>query len=167
MKAFRGLFGRSALVRFQSDQWRDLVVELGRRGGGVRESGAFLLTPGEGDGRRIQEVAFYDDLDPSSLVRGIALGPAAYGRLWRHCRTAGLRVAGDVHTHPTGWVDQSEIDRSNPMVALPGHVALILPDLACHPVRPADVGVHRYDGRGWRSWCGSRSQPPLYVGRWP
>jgi proteasome lid subunit RPN8/RPN11 len=166
MRVFRWLFGRGALLRFQPEQWHDLIGELDRRGSGTRESGAFLLTRRDGDGRRILEVAFYDDLDPSALVRGIVLGPAAYSGLWRLCRVQGLRVAGDVHTHPTTWVDQSETDRRNPMVALPGHVALIVPDFGRHPVRPADVGVHRYDGRGWQSWADRGSWRPLYVGRW-
>jgi len=163
---FRALVGRGALLRFSPILWETLINGLGARAGGVQESGAFLLTPKTRDGRTITGVAYYDDLDAEALTHGIALGPAAYSRLWRRCRQDAVKVAGDVHTHPGRFVCQSEIDRANPMIALVGHVALIVPDLARRPVVPRDVGVHCYEGSDWRSWCRGDASARLYVGRW-
>jgi proteasome lid subunit RPN8/RPN11 len=163
---FRALVGRNALLRFSRRQWEELIGELGERAKGIRESGAFLLTPKGGDGRTISSVAYYDDLDPNALAAGIALGPAAYSRLWQRCREDKARVAGDAHTHPGRYVCQSEIDRANPMIALAGHVALVVPDLAGHRIEPAQVGVHLYEGTQWRSWCARDAAGRLYVGRW-
>lgn len=163
---FRALFGRGALLRFAPNLWETLIDGLGARAGGVRESGAFLLTPKAGDGRTINGIAYYDDLDSGALTYGIALGPTAYSRLWGRCRQDSVKVAGDVHTHPGRFVCQSEIDRANPMIALVGHIALIVPDLARQLVGPSDVGVHRYEGSDWHSWCRGDASARLYVGRW-
>jgi hypothetical protein len=160
-------FGRHAKLRFPRRLWRDLVAELGRRGGGTRESGAFLLTPRVFDGRRVTRVVYFDDLDPSCLTGGITLAGAAFPRLWDLCDQHRVRVAGDVHTHPGGWVGQSPIDRDNPMLARVGHLALIIPDLAQQPVRAGQVGVHEYLGdEGWRSAHGSAAARLLYIGWW-
>lgn len=163
---FRAVFGRAAVLRFSHARWEALITQLGARAGGLRESGAFLLTPQTGDGRTITGVAYYDDLDPDALLHGIALGPRAYSQLWQRCRQDGVRVAADVHTHPGQFVCQSDIDRANPMIAQVGHIALIVPDLASHLVEARAVGVHRYEGSSWRSFCGRDAGDRLYVGRW-
>lgn len=166
-RAFRRLAGRGALLRFTTDAWLELHAELQRRADGVRESGAFLLARHDHDRRTIAAVIYFDDLDRDALRGGIALGAAAFARLWDRCRDLDLRVAGDVHTHPADWVCQSPIDRANPMIAQPGHVALIVPNLAGGSVSTRDVGVHLYGGDpGWTSWCDGTGQSKLYVGSW-
>jgi len=163
----RRLVGRHAKLRVHRRLWRDLVAELGRRGGGGRESGAFLLTPRASDGRTVTRVAYFDDLDPGCLTGGITLAGTAFGRLWDLCDQHQVRVAGDVHTHPGGWVGQSSIDRNNPMVARIGHLALIIPGLAQRLVRAGQVGVHEYLGDdGWHSTHGRAAARLLYIGWW-
>lgn len=163
----RHLVGRGALLRFTSDRWLEMVAELERRAGGVRESGAFLLGRRDRERRTVASVVYFDDLDPHALRGGIVLGTAAFARLWDLCRELDLRVVGDVHTHPADWVCQSDIDRANPMIAKAGHVALIVPNLAAGAVRLRGVGVHLYGGdRGWSSWCRGNKESKLYVGRW-
>jgi hypothetical protein len=49
--------------------WEEMIIELKLRGGGKRESGAFLLGPV--GGKAITEYICYDDLDPHSLDTGI------------------------------------------------------------------------------------------------
>ncbi|HZT94750.1 MAG TPA: hypothetical protein VE985_09760 [Gaiellaceae bacterium] len=142
------------LVVINEVLWGELLRELAARGGGVRESGAFLLGPPPVDSspRRALEVAYYDDLDPTSLTGGISFSGSAYGRLWDVCDERGLAVVADVHTHPSRHVAQSSIDRAHPMLAERGHVALIVPNFAQGRVDPADVGMHEYLGDGeWRS----------------
>lgn len=145
-----GDVARPRLV-FTSTLWTELLEELAARGLGLKESGAFLL--GDGNGvRRVTSVAYYDDLDPDCLTGGISFASAAYGRLWDVCAARNAKVVADVHTHPGRWVAQSATDRDHPMLAVAGHIALIVPCLAQGTIEPVDVGVHDYLGEGeWRS----------------
>ena len=145
--------------------WLTMLAELGRRGHGTIESGAFLLAEKDGDPTRVTRVIYYDDLDPDCLVGSIHIHGLAYGQLWALCRTDGLKVIGDAHTHPAEWVGQSKVDRGSPMVAQKGHVAVIIPHLAQRPTSPNDVGVHLYDGREWTSWTGAGAAARLLVRR--
>jgi proteasome lid subunit RPN8/RPN11 len=145
--------------------WEPMVAELGRRGRGTRESGAFLLADRSGDRRTVKRVVYLDDLDPNCLTGGIELDGLAYSKLWDLCGAEQRVVIGDVHTHPGRGVHQSGIDAENPMVAQKGHVALILPDFATRVVEPIAVGVHRYDGRGWCTWTGKSAARQLFVRR--
>jgi hypothetical protein len=136
-----------------SRQWVELGDELGRRSGGTREAGAFLLGSRLGRVRRVSEFVYYDDLDPACLRGDIHLAGTAYGPLRELCRTTGTTVVADVHTHGGTSVRQSFIDADNPMIAREGHLAVIVPHLAQQPYHPAQVGVHEYLGeRGWRVW---------------
>jgi hypothetical protein len=147
--------------------WRAGLAELARRGDGERESGAFLLGRQCGERRRVELFAYYDDLDPGCLDTGIVVfDGAGFGPLWTLCRETGLRVVADVHTHWRG-ARQSQLDRENPMVALAGHVALIVPDFARRPVGPAELGVYEYLGEHrWRDHSGPRAARFFYLGPW-
>ena len=130
--------------------WRRLLKELRERGQGERESGAFLL--GKPARRRITRFICYDDLDERALETGIITFHAAgFVRLWEICKREGLIVFADVHTHPTDWVEQSRSDRTHPMVAQPGHLALILPNFARRN-RSALNGAAVYEYLGNHKW---------------
>lgn len=162
--AFRG---RGALLRISRADWHQLIDELGRRGGGAREAGAFLLADQARSRRRVTRVVYLDDLDPACLNGGIHLDSRAYSKLWDLCENERLVVIGDVHTHPRTGVRQSCIDADNPMIARDGHVALIVPALATRPTRAREVGVHRYDGTGgWTTWTGRPAARRLYIRRY-
>lgn len=154
------------MLRISRSDWGRLIEELGRRGGGTREAGAFLLADQTRDRRRVTRVVYLDDLDPACLNGGIHLDGHAYSRLWDICENEHIVVVGDVHTHPGTGVRQSCIDRDNPMIAQDGHVALIVPALATRPVRACEVGVHRYDGiGGWTTWTGWQAARCLFIRR--
>jgi len=159
--------GRRSLLRFRRADWDRMTRELGLRGDGRRESGGFLMARRDGDRRRVVRVLYLDDLDPNCLQgKHIHFDGRAYSRLWDICDAENLVVVGDAHTHCGDWAEQSDIDARNPMVAVEGHVALILPRLAMHRIQPADVGVHRYGGSaGWQSWFGGDAAQRLYVRR--
>jgi hypothetical protein len=128
--------------------WRRLLVALRKRGHGQHESGAFLLGREDESGRRIVDFLLYDDLDPNSLSSGIVhLDGRHFGHLWDLCRERELTVVADVHTHPWG-AGQSASDRSHPIIARQGHIALIVPRFARAPVSREEVGVYRYQGSG-------------------
>ena len=107
---------RRRLLRLKREQWRNLIEELGRRGEGRRESGAFLLAP-RSEKSFVTRIEYYDDLDPRCLTGNIHFHGLAFSKLWDICESDGLAVAADVHTHPGASVHQSIIDVENPMVA--------------------------------------------------
>ena len=160
-----GFRGRRSLLRMRQADWNALVAELGARGHGQIESGAFLLANQGGDQRLVSRVVYYDDLDPRCLQGGIHFDGLAYSKLWELCRAEHRTVVGDVHTHPGSWVEQSDVDSGSPMVAQKDHIALIVPGFSRGPVAPHRVGVHRYDGREWASWTGKEAAQHLFVRR--
>jgi proteasome lid subunit RPN8/RPN11 len=140
--------------------WMHLVVALCRRGQRQRESGAFLLgRRGDGGEDVVRRYVCYDDLDPHALDRGIVVfDGTGFGKLWAICREKGWKVLGDVHTHGTIHTQQSEADRTNPMMPKLGHIALIVPRFAqtwCWGF--SGVGIYEYRGdHQWRDWTGAR-----------
>ncbi len=147
--------------------WRALLHELARRGGGHRESGAFLLGKRVGNRRVVHGFICYDDLDPHCLDKGIVVfDGAGYGLLWQHCRKARLEVVADVHTHG-GLAQQSTADQDHPMIATPGHIALIVPGFALRLVGARELGVYEYLGEHrWQSYDGKAAGCFFYIGFW-
>lgn len=139
--------------------WHAGVAELRRRTEGYHESGAFLLGVRDGDVRRIVRFVYYDDLDPHSLDSGIVIfDGAGYGPLWEVCRQESRSVVADIHVHPWG-ARQSESDRTNPMIARKGHIALIAPDFASGDCMPRDLGIYEYEGDySWSFWTGNEAE---------
>jgi len=136
-------------------RWRRLVKELARRGAGRRESGAFLLARTDRRSRRIAAVVYFDEIDPDALNGAISIRGHTFTKLWSICSRRGMRVIGDIHTHPGSGVGQSSIDAANPMVAQRGHIAVIVPHFAQRDAVPRHAGVHVYEGaRRWRSHFG-------------
>ena len=166
-KTIRALVAPEHRLSCSSKLWRAGLTELHRRGGGRRESGAFLLGSRDGARRGIDRFVFYDDLDPGSLDTGIVVfDGAGYGPLWRMCRETGLQVVADVHTHP-GVARQSPADRDNPMVAERGHLALIVPEFAQRRVGPSELGIYEYEGdHRWRDLTGKEAAKFFHVGIW-
>ena len=135
--------------------WQALLSELHRRTGECHESGAFLLGHSSEHGRRVEQLIYYDDLDPHAYRTGIVVMHAAsFGMLWDRCQSSGLSVVADVHVHPKAAF-QSRADRRNPMIAVSGHLALIVPNFARPPVTLESLGFFEYQGRHrWRSLGG-------------
>lgn len=126
--------------------WWRLIRELRRRGGGVSESGAFVLGHRQGETAQARQLVFYDDIDRGALRTGIVrLSGQAMNAVWETCAREGLEVLADVHTHP-GGAGQSRSDKEHPMVATRGHIALIIPNLARSVFDLAGVGHYRYLG---------------------
>ena len=157
------LFGRPPELSISSDLWAELLDGLRLRGGNVRESGAFLLGPEAGP-RRVTSIVFYDEIDPAAFDTGIVvIDGGAIADLWRICRDRGAIVAADVHTHG-GAAGMSEADRMHPMIAEPGHIAMILPDFAAAPVRFGEIGFYRYRGDFlWDSLRPALLRPTLSI----
>ena len=117
--------------------------------------------------RTVQRFIYYDDLDPHCLDSGIVkLDGSVFGQLWQICRDTGMAVIADVHTHPRGCY-QSITDKVNPMLAVTGHIAIIVPNLAQKHVRRHELGIYEYLGNHcWRSYCGKDTTRFFYIGIW-
>ena len=147
--------------------WRAIVAELERRGERRHEAGCFLLGL-ERNGRRVVTSAvYYDELDPKAYATGVCvLHGDAFAKLWALCRERNLTVVADVHTHP-GSAFQSESDRTNPMVASAGHIAIIVPAFAAWPIEDGGLGVFEYRGRHqWIDRSRLRPRAFFYTGLW-
>ena len=144
--------------------WNRLLRELHLRTEGEHESGAFLLGSVEGSERTATSAVYYEDLDPAAYESGVCILHAdAFGRLWDICASTGLSVVADAHVHG-GGAGQSCSDRENPMIALPGHIALIIPRMSKAPVRRWSVGIYEYLGdHQWRSHGGCRYSRVLKI----
>lgn len=149
-----------------AEQWLALLKELAARGGGRRESGAFLLGQRVNGCRQIRDFVPYDELDPRCLDTGIIdFDGNGYDRLWKICRDRGMEALADVHTHPARAF-LSSVDGQNPMIREKGHVALIIPNYALKPVPMRSVGVYEYQGDyAWTDWSGQRSTHFLHIGK--
>lgn len=144
--------------------WQILLRELHRRTGEHHESGAFLLGHSDERGRRVEKFVYYDELDPRAYETGIViLHAASFSPLWDLCRSSGLSVVADIHVHPQ-TAFQSLADRNNPMIAVPGHLALIVPYFARPPIALESIGFFEYRGSHcWRNLGGPRINQFLHI----
>lgn len=144
--------------------WLDLMTDLRQRGGGKRESGAFLLGRVQGHTRHVHSWVAYDDLDQDALKKGyVRLGTAAFTKLWALCEARQQVVVADIHTHPRG-PHQSLSDRTNPMVSQAGHMALIVPRYAQGRVTPCSVSVNVYLGaKSWANYLDHEAEARIYL----
>lgn len=156
MTFFKAATMSAPLLESPEQVWGQLIEHLRLQGGGVRESGAFLLGRKTETGRMLTRFLPYEQLQVDALHDDyVALTAASFAKLWELCRADGLTVVGDVHTHRFG-AGQSRSDRTNPMVALAGHIALIVPRFAQGKVRLQDLGMYVYEGNHqWATFSGS------------
>ena len=133
--------------------WMRLVRGLRQRGGGRRESGAFLLGLKLGNVLQVKRIVFYEELDPDAYQNGIIMFHArGLSALWAVCRSLRLEVVADCHTHGNQNTSQSLTDQRNPMIPEIGHMAMIIPffaQIAAWSIR--GIGIHEYLGNfQWR-----------------
>ena len=142
---------RDPNLTIASPLWQTLLCDLHRRTNERHESGAFLLGYSNEQGRRVEEVVYYDDLDPQAYRTGVVvLHAAVFSMLWDRCQSSSLSVVADIHVHPRAAF-QSLTDGKNPMIATTGHLALIVPNFARPPVTLESLGFFEY--RGSHRWC--------------
>jgi hypothetical protein len=149
--------------------WARVVSDLLRRGGGVRESGAFLLGRDDSNPARVTSYVCYDDVDPDAYQKGaIAFHASGCAALWQHCREKKLQLLIDVHTHPGRDVRQSAIDERHPMLPILGHTAMIVPNFARTAWWSLDaVGVYEYlGGFKWRTHPASAQRRRVKLSLW-
>ena len=137
-------------LEFGPSDWEAMLAHLRRQGAGVRESGGLLLGKVEEGRRVVREFLPYEQLQADALQEDfVQLSAASFAKVWDRCRQTHLAVVADVHTHRYG-AGQSLSDARNPMVALRGHLALIVPNFAQGQLRLDDIGLYAY--RGSHRW---------------
>lgn len=153
---FKAATTPAPLLEAPPQLWGELVAHLRQQSGGVRESGAFLLGRKDDSTRVCTRFLPYEQLQADALHDDyVSLSAASFAKLWELCRAERLSVVADIHTHRFG-AGQSRSDRTNPMVALAGHIALIVPRFAQGEVRVSDVNMYVYQGsHRWASYSGS------------
>lgn len=151
-------------LRIPKNLWSDLVDHLRIRGDGIAESGAFILGTETKSARDATKFIPYEALDPEAEHGGhLTMSPEGFSELWRACEKDGLTVVADVHTHPWGC-RQSGIDMRSPMIALPGHFALIIGKYAEGKIQARDIGVHIYLGsHEWDAYYGASHSKVLEI----
>jgi proteasome lid subunit RPN8/RPN11 len=156
MTFFKAATTPAPLLEVPASLWAELMAHLHSQGAGVRESGAFLLGRKTDAGRVVERFVPYEQLQPDAFSNDyVSLKADSFAKLWEVCRATGMTVVADVHTHPFG-PGQSRSDRTNPMVALMGHIALIVPRFAKGNPHPRDLGLYVYQGNHqWVSHSGS------------
>lgn len=156
MTFFKAATMSAPLLESPTHLWANLVEHLRLQGAGVRESGAFLLGRKTETGRLLTRYLPYEQLQVDALHDDyVSLTAASFAKLWDLCRASGLTVVGDVHTHRFG-AGQSRSDRTNPMIALAGHIAIIVPRFAQGEVRLQDLEMYVYEGNHrWATFSGS------------
>ncbi len=156
MNFFKAATMSAPILEMPAALWAELMAYLCEQGAGVRESGAFLLGRKTDAGRAVIRFVPYEQLQPNAFSNDyVSLKADSFAQLWEICRATGMTVVADVHTHPFG-PGQSRSDRMNPMVALKGHIALIVPRFAKGNPRPHDLGLFVYQGNHqWISYSGS------------
>jgi proteasome lid subunit RPN8/RPN11 len=154
------------IIRFNRRLWLGCMSELQARGGGRHESGCFVLGTADRHNRSARRCVYYDELDPSAYASGVCiLQGDAFTRLWEICRVEKLTAIADIHTHP-GSAFQSDSDRTNPMIARAGHLAVIIPCFASGRIWRHRLGLFRYEGdHRWTDLSGWRARSFLKI-RW-
>lgn len=139
------------LLEVSTQLWSGLIAHLSAKGAGIRESGAFLLGQATDAGRTVTAFLPYEELQADALQEDyVTLSAASFSKLWAVCSEHRLTVVADMHTHRFG-PQQSISDKANPMVAIAGHVAIIVPRFAQGNVQFEHLGVHLY--RGSHQWA--------------
>lgn len=164
MNFFKAATTSAPLLEASAALWTSLISHLREQGGGVRESGAFLLGHKTDASRIVLRFLPYEQLQADALHDDyVSLTAASFARLWDVCRSERMTVVADVHTHRLG-PGQSISDRANPMVALKGHIALIVPRFARGRVRPRDIALYVYEGsHSWTAYLGSEVSNLLRI----
>jgi hypothetical protein len=144
-----------------------VLADLAHRGERCHEAGAFLLGEIHNGRRDVRDVVYYDELDFGAYSTGVCvLYGTAFAQLWSVARSKQLTVVADIHTH-FGRAVQSLEDRTNPMVARAGHIALIVPEFARTPIAHEALGIYEYrGGHNWIDHSGAGAQRYFYVGFW-
>lgn len=155
------------LMRVDNQVWRETWLGLQRRSAGERESACVWLGTRDGEWETAREIVFLDDL-PGTIGRRLQhrTSRVAVNMMLDRARDAGMEIVGDIHTHPSDWVDLSEVDRAHPIEYRVGLLAIVFPHFAAGEPNLAVAGVHEYAGNGdWKTFDETSSSTRLLIVR--
>lgn len=129
--------------------WVSTWEGLQCRSAGQVESACVWLGPRSNTTQVALEAVFLDDL-PGTIGRRLQhrTSRQAVAMLLEVARQKQLSIVADLHTHPSDWVDLSDVDQEHPIEYRVGLIALVLPSFAIGAPDLARTGVHEYLGNG-------------------
>ena len=135
-----------------NEVWVQTWLGLQKRGKGKVESAAVWGGKRDDLSEIVEAVYFLDDLVGRFQHRGYHfVPPEALAQLFAQLQRDRRVIVADIHTHPTGWVGLSALDKSHPIEFRPGLHAIVLPSYAQSTPSLSLAGVHEYEGGGkWR-----------------
>jgi hypothetical protein len=133
--------------------WEGLRV----RGAGLREAACVWAGTRAAHEETARDVIFLDDLAGTVGRRDQhRTSREAVNALLSRTRELGMVIVGDIHTHPTDWVDLSLVDQEHPIEYRVGLLALVLPEFAVGAPDITRTGIHEYAGAGrWNRIVGA------------
>jgi hypothetical protein len=146
--------------------WHETWKGLRAHGDGKREAACIWGGDRSATAETARAVYFFDEL-PSTSGGALHHKVTASGvaRILSELRRNGHVIVGDVHTHPSSWVDLSPIDQKNPVEFRLGLLAFVLPNFAQDAPDLARTGVHEYLGqKRWRRLATSEAQERVLIG---
>jgi len=125
---------------------------LRERSGGQSEAACVWIGDREGQVSTTSDVLFPQDYGP---VRAGALHHVSSRRamnlLFEDLRRRGKQITADIHTHPPGYPELSEVDRAHPVEFRPGLLVMVVPDFARGAPLLSAVSAYLYVAGGrWR-----------------
>lgn len=134
--------------------WTSTWNGLQERCAGGNEAACVWLGSRDSDAERALEVVYLDDL-PGTVGYRLQhrTSRVAVSMMLELARDKKMSIVADLHTHPSDWVDLSEVDRANPIEYRIGLLALVLPSCALGLADIGRTGVHEYTGSGnWKTF---------------
>jgi hypothetical protein len=144
--------------------WVQTWLGLRVRGRGKVESAAIWGGKRDALTETVEAVYFLDDLAGRVQFSGYHRVPEkALAQFFSQLQRDRRVIVGDIHTHPTRWVDLSDLDKDNPIEFRKGLYAIVLPSYAIPEPSLTLAGVHEYKGNGrWRA-LSQRAKRKLFT----
>jgi hypothetical protein len=140
-------------ILISAAHWNETWLGLRDRSTGGVESVAVWAGKRISAEETVQGVYFLDDCeDGIQHARYHQVSPETLAALFDRLRNDRRVIIGDVHTHPSRWVDLSDLDKENPIEFRRQVLAVVLPEYAKSNPSLASAGIHEYLGDGhWKT----------------
>jgi proteasome lid subunit RPN8/RPN11 len=133
---------------------------LRKRSAGWRESAAIWVgrIVGERKDWSAERVIFHHELcDDQAGALFLELSETAKFRLYQDLANEGFRIIALLHTHPSSWVDLSDVDRRNQLSSRIGFWSIVVPFYGRRPWKIRRLGVHILTMDGWHRFSQDES----------
>lgn len=135
------------VIKISSSLWQKTQKGLATRGAGERESACLWVGQRGKEIWLVKGIIFLDDIPGTISNRRYHHTPKeVVNKIYQVLRNEGLQIIADVHTHPGGNVEMSNLDKNHPIEYRIGLLSIILPNFGFAPVTLRNTGFHEYLG---------------------